>query len=173
MALKGIGVTLGLIPVVVSGEEVGTGDGTEKTFTLDYNNVRAGTLVVYFDGTPTESFTPNLAEGTFVATPGDTVAVTADYISGPDTNILEAGEGQTVLVFNAHVGNKDGVSDATLTLWRKKAGGSEKYYSYDVNIPVHSTYKPVSGTIVLEAGDELHAYASAINAIDLNLEYKV
>jgi len=173
MALKSLGATLGLIPVIVTGETVGEGNGTEQTFVLDYNNVRPGTLVVYFDGVATESYTPDLAAGTFVATPGNEVVVTADYISGPDTKLLEAGDGETALIFNLHADNIDTEDDATITLWRKKADGSEKYYAHDVNIPVHAACKPVAGTIVLEAGDELHAYASAIEAVDLNLEYKV
>lgn len=176
MPLKSIGYTLGLAPVVVTGEAVGTGDGTETNFTLDYNTVREGTLVVYGDDTEiTSGYTPNYADGEidFDTAPANGVEITADYVAGPSTKLLEAGTDETVLVFGCQAANIDDTDDATVTLYRLKDGSVERYFTKDYNLPVHSPLKPLAGTIVLEDGDELHGYASAIDAVDVQLEYKV
>ncbi len=176
MPLKSIGFTLGLAPVVVTGEEVATADGTETNFVLAHNTVREGTLVVYGDDVEIESgYTPNYADGEidFDTAPEDGVELTADYVAGPSTKLLEAGTGETVLVFGCQAANIDDTDDATVTLYRLKDGSVERYFAKDYNLPVHAPLKPLAATIVLEDGDELHGYASAIDAIDVNLEYKV
>lgn len=173
MALKSLDITLDIKPVVVTNESIGTGNDLEQTFNLTHTNIRSGTLIVKFNGTPTDSYTANLLEGTVTATPSTGVAVTVDYISGNDTLLIKAPSDKTIIIFTLSSANIDDTDDSTLTLYRIKNGGSIKYFAKDYNIPVHSAYKPLSGTIVLEANDELHAYSSAINSIDINMEYKI
>ena len=176
MPLKSIGFTLGLAPVVVTGEEVATADGIETNFILAHTHVREGTLTVYGDDVEiTTGYTPSYAAGEFdfATAPANGVVLTADYVAGPSTKLIEAGTGETVLVFGCQAANIDDTDDAAVTLFRLKDGSVERYFVKDYNLPVHAPLKPLAATIVLEDGDELHGYASAIDAVDVNLEYKV
>lgn len=68
----------------IKGEAVGTGDGSDTTFTLDWYPILASTLVVYLDGTATSAFTLSTNDGTkaeitFTSAPTTGVVITADY----------------------------------------------------------------------------------------------
>ncbi|MDP2734623.1 MAG: DUF2460 domain-containing protein [bacterium] len=77
-------VTVQMLSSQVTGETVGTGDGSTTVFLLDNAPVAPGTLVVYLNGAPqteTTNYTVNYKTGqvTFTSAPGAGVAVTADY----------------------------------------------------------------------------------------------
>jgi hypothetical protein len=64
----------------ITDEAVGTGDGTETVFALDYYPVtRLDDLVVEVDGTPTTSYSISGKTITFDTAPGNTLTVTASY----------------------------------------------------------------------------------------------
>jgi hypothetical protein len=74
-------------PTVVTGEAVGTGDGTTDTFNLDYGNVISGSATIYVDGVDAAGhYTLTLASGEIVFgsgyIPALDEAVTADYAYG-------------------------------------------------------------------------------------------
>jgi hypothetical protein len=69
----------------VTGESVGTGDGTEDTFTLDYWPI--GTVTMYVNGIEETDFSQDGNDPriiVFDSPPGNTLSVTADYIKAPD-----------------------------------------------------------------------------------------
>jgi len=65
----------------VRAEAVGTGDGTTSTWELDHDNVIAGTLTLYTDGTAvgTASYSVDLDDGVITLTASSGSAITADY----------------------------------------------------------------------------------------------
>ena len=67
----------------VTGENVGTGNGSNKTFYLDYAHVKSGTLTVYKDGTPVSEmdYVCYWDEGRIVfnTAPESGASITADY----------------------------------------------------------------------------------------------
>lgn len=83
-ALPGTSVTSVNKPVVVPAEYLGTGDGTNNSFTVKNKPVIAGTERVYVDGvlqTPGSAYTINNATGviTFVTAPASGKPITAAY----------------------------------------------------------------------------------------------
>lgn len=79
----------GIQDVAVTGEEVGTGDGTETEFQLDNSNIIPGTQDIYLDGvkkTLTTDYTIDNVTGKvkFIAAPADGAEITADYDLGMD-----------------------------------------------------------------------------------------
>lgn len=79
----------GIQDVAVTGEEVGTGDGTETEFWFANSNIIPGTQDIYLDGvkkTLTTDYTIDNVTGkvTFVTAPADGAEITADYDLGLD-----------------------------------------------------------------------------------------
>ncbi len=69
----------------VTGESVGTGDGSTKEFLLDFYPVKSGSLTVYVDGVAKTEGTDytvdyNTGKITFTTAPADGASITADYI---------------------------------------------------------------------------------------------
>ena len=100
MALERVVKHLTMAPLTITGEEVGTGDGTNAEFTLDDSNVQDGSLTVYVDGveqTLTTDYTVALSTGVITfesgSIPPNGEAVTADYISGLTITGEEVGTG--------------------------------------------------------------------------------
>jgi hypothetical protein len=171
MALKRVLKHLTMAPLTITGEEVGTGDGTNAEFTLDYSNVQDGSLTVYVDGveqTLTTDYTVALSTGviTFEAgsIPPNEDAVTADYISGYDDTVLKA-TSKTVLI-GCQVTNKDNTDavavDVSLNGFSLATGRS---------IPVGATAGIFEGKVVMDTDDELRASASDDGMADILLSY--
>ena len=79
----------GIKDIVVTGEEVGEGDGTEIEFYLANTNIITGSQDIYLAGvkkTLTTDYTIDIITGkiTFVVAPADEIAITADYDLGLD-----------------------------------------------------------------------------------------
>jgi len=98
--------------VAVTGESVGTGDGTTAAFALDHANLLSGQWTIKVDGTTKTDgtdYTMTPGAGTFVfsagAVPASGAAITADYVYGTG-----AGGADTVyvLVRRRTVGTGDG-----------------------------------------------------------------
>ena len=74
-------------PIDHTGEAVGTGDGTETTFTLENTPIVSGSETIYVDGVavPAADYTLDLTTGelVFAAAPG-AFAITADYTKAAD-----------------------------------------------------------------------------------------
>ncbi len=171
MALKRVVKHLTMAPLTITGEAVGTGDGANAEFTLDYGNVQDGSLTVYVDGveqTLTTDYTVALSTGviTFEAgsIPASAAAVTADYISGYDDTVLKA-VSKTVLI-GCQITNKDGTDavavDVTLNGFSLATGRS---------IPVGATAGIFEGKVVMDTDDELRASASDDGMADILLSY--
>ena len=74
-------------PVDHVGEAVGTGDGTETTFTLENTPIVSGSETIYVDGAPVlaADYTLDLTTGELVfATAPGAFAITADYTEAAD-----------------------------------------------------------------------------------------
>lgn len=171
MALERVLKHLTMAPLTITGEEVGTGDGTNAEFTLDYNNVQDGSLTLKVAGTTqtlTTDYTVVLATGVVTfesgSIPPNGDAVTADYISGYDDTVLKA-TSKTVLI-GCQVTNKDGTDavavDVSLNGFSLAAGRA---------IPVGATAGIFEGKIVMDTDDELRASASDDGMADILLSY--
>ena len=82
--VKEVTQTGGFYKGVYDAEAVGTGDGTNKAFSLDFNPVVEGSEKIYVAGvlkTVTTDYTMNYTTGaiTFVTAPANLAAVTATY----------------------------------------------------------------------------------------------
>ena len=71
---------------VITDEDVGTGDGSTKTFSLKWHPVKAGSYTIYVDGTAQTEGTDytidtNTGEITFDTAPANGADITADYTS--------------------------------------------------------------------------------------------
>lgn len=67
---------------VVTGEALGIGDGNERTYLI--GPVKPESVTLYFDGTPTSSYTIDYESGTVTSTQSEDVAVTIDYTEATD-----------------------------------------------------------------------------------------
>ena len=171
MALERVVKHLTMAPLTITGEEVGTGDGTNAEFTLDYSNVQDGSLTVYVDGveqTLTTDYTVALSTGVITfesgSIPPNGEAVTADYISGYDDTVLKA-TSKTVLI-GCQVANKNNTDavavDVSLNGFSLATGRS---------IPVGATAGIFEGKVVMDTDDELRASASDDGMADILLSY--
>jgi len=171
MALKRVLKHLTMAPLTITGEAVGTGDGSNAEFTLDYFNVQDGSLTLKVAGTtqtPTTDYTVVLATGAITfesgSIPANGEAVTADYISGYDDTVLKA-TSKTVLI-GCQVTNKDDTDavavDVSLNGFSLATGRS---------IPVGATAGIFEGKVVMDTNDELRASASDDGMADILLSY--
>lgn len=72
-------------PVNITGEVLGTGDGTRKTFTLAHiENLASHNFVLYYDGEQqaANSYSFSTVDGQVSCTPPEGAAVTCDYVYG-------------------------------------------------------------------------------------------
>ena len=171
MALKRVLKHLTMAPLTITGEAVGTGNGSNAEFTLGYSNVQDGSLTVYVDAveqTITTDYTVVLATGVITfesgSIPPNGEAVTADYISGYDDIVLKA-TSKTVLI-GCQVTNKDNADavavDVSLNGFSLATGRS---------IPVGATAGIFEGKVVMDIDDELRASASNDGMADILLSY--
>lgn len=66
----------------VTGESLGTGDGTVKSYMI--GPVKPGSVMLYFDGSPTTDYSIDYESGAVTCTTGEGVAVTIDYTEATD-----------------------------------------------------------------------------------------
>lgn len=78
----------------IEGEDIGTGDGDTKEFSLEYHPVVPDSEIVYVDGTETTDYEINYKEGiiNFDIAPSDEANITADYTPGIRLRIAEIKE---------------------------------------------------------------------------------
>ena len=166
MAFKRVTRGLSMEPLFITGEEVGAGDGSKVEFVLDYINPREGSLVVYLNGTSTEEYSLEGSTGTitFSTAPGSGVAVTADYLLGVDDVLLTASA--PTVVIGMQVANKHESDAGAVTV---KVG--DTYLASSVGVPTKAAIAPLSGKLVLEAGDVLRVFASDDGLLDVTLSY--
>lgn len=69
---------------VITGESLGTGDGEQQTYTVSHYPVKLDSVTLYFDGTPTSSYTIDYDTGTVTCAPAEGVVVTIDYTEATD-----------------------------------------------------------------------------------------
>jgi uncharacterized phiE125 gp8 family phage protein len=82
-----IRMVCGYAPVIgqiVVGENLGSGDGTLKTFRASLVPIKSSSVTLYFDGATTSSYTIDYTAGNIVCTPGVGVVVTIDYTEATD-----------------------------------------------------------------------------------------
>lgn len=166
MAFKRITKKLYMEPIAVTGESVGTGDGTEVDFVLDCVNPKPESLVVCLDGTPETGYTLEEITGTltFSTAPGAGVDITADYTVGVDGMLLTATA--TTVVIGLQVANKHNTNAGAVTV---KIG--DTYLANAIGVPIESAVSPLSGKLVLETGDTLRAFASDDDLLDITMSY--
>jgi hypothetical protein len=140
---------------IVVNEAVGTGNGTNKVFYLDYANVVAGTYTIYVNSvaqTETTNYTLNKDTGRidFVAAPGDTLAVTADYWYSPLTNsYLEATinraedriDNQTGHAWRTRYSRTESGADTTSKYEYKNCN---HYHYWSTGVPIYLDHRSVT-----------------------------
>lgn len=76
----------------------------------------------------------------------------------------------TAIITGAQATNVDSSARTVSMLWTDaSASAAQTYVTSAVSIPVSASYEPVSGKLVLEAGDQLLGFASANSAIHLSV----
>lgn len=86
------------------------------------------------------------------------------------TEVYTCPAGTTAMVIGCQVANADG-SSRTLQLWWTDSSASNAitYFGYNVTVPVSSAYEPISGKVVLEAGDKIVGLGSTANSLHVSL----
>lgn len=168
MAFKSIKKELYMIPQTIVGENIGIGNGSMTAYMLPVINIKVGTLKVYLNSTLVEdtdyTFENETGTITFNTAPVAEAVITVDYDLSKDDLIFTATA--TAIVIGLQVCNKDQGDAGAVTI--KVAN---KYLSYKMVIPPFSSLVPISGKLVLEAGDEVRAHASDDDMLDLILSY--
>ena len=88
----------------------------------------------------------------------------------PDTSVYSPASGTTAIVIHCQVANVDGTSaaDLNMDLYDTSATTAAAIVS-TLSVPADSAVNPVGGKLVLEATDELRAWASATGDLELTL----
>ena len=78
-------------------------------------------------------------------------------LADSDTTIYECPAGKVAIVIGLQTANITGAQFASHDIWWTDASDSDKitYLAEEVVIPANAAYSPLSGKLVLEAGDRL------------------
>lgn len=88
--------------------------------------------------------------------------------SGAD--IYTVPSGTTAVVIGCQVTNT-GTTSYNLSLWWTDASASnaETYLAQAIPVPDASSYEPIGGRLVLEAGDKLRGFGSSSSVLDVSV----
>lgn len=86
------------------------------------------------------------------------------------TDIYTCPAGTKAIIVGCQVANTDGTA-RTVQLWWTDSSASSAitYLGYNVTVPVGSAYEPMSGKVVLEAGDKLIGLGSTATSLHVSL----
>lgn len=84
--------------------------------------------------------------------------------------IYQCPSATTAVVLLCQVANIDGTNTANVNVtYYDSSQTSNKYLAYTINVPADAAINPIGGKLVLEAGDQLRAWANATGDLDIVL----
>ena len=102
----------------------------------------------------------------------DFFTVNASLGTTADTSVLtNSGSGKYIVIL-CQVANVDGAnsSDLFMDVYDSSAT-SAKAIAHEIAVPADTSYNPIGGKLVLESGDQLRAWASAVDDLEINISY--
>lgn len=98
----------------------------------------------------------------------DYKSVNAALSTTQDTAIYTTPVGKTAIVLLCQVSNIDGTNAADLNMdYYDSSATSAKALASTINIPADSSFNPIGGKLVLEASDELRAWAVVADDLEI------
>ena len=98
----------------------------------------------------------------------DYKSVNAALSTTQDTTIYTTPVGKTAIVLLCQVSNIDGTNAADLNMdYYDSSETSAKALASTINIPADSSFNPIGGKLVLEASDELRAWAVVADDLEI------
>lgn len=86
------------------------------------------------------------------------------------TDVYTCPANTTAIVIGCQIANADSVSRTVNFWWTdSSAANAITYFGYGVTIPVNSAYEPLSGKVVLEAGDKVIGLGSTAASLNVTL----
>jgi hypothetical protein len=94
--------------------------------------------------------------------------VNADLGTTADTAVYTCPASTTAIVIGCQISNVDGTNavDVYVDAYDSSAT-SAKALAHTISVPADSSFNPIGGKLVLEAGDELRAWASAASDAEI------
>ena len=95
-------------------------------------------------------------------------SVNADLGTSADTSIYQCPSSTTAIVILCQVANVDGTNAATVNVdYYDSSATQAKALAHTISVPADSSFNPIGGKLVLEAGDQLRAWASAASDLEI------
>lgn len=95
-------------------------------------------------------------------------SVNADLGTTADTSIYQCPSSTTAIVILCQVANVDGTNAANVYVdYYDSSTTTAKALVHTISVPSDSSFNPIGGKLVLEAGDQLRAWASAASDLEI------
>jgi len=87
------------------------------------------------------------------------------------SDVYTCPSGTTAVVIGAQVANVDNANTCDLRFWWTDASNTNAvtHLGYDITVPPRSAYEPISGKLVLSAGDKIRGQASAASDLEVTV----
>ena len=94
----------------------------------------------------------------------------ADLGTTADTAVYTCPASTTAIIVHCQVANVDGTNAADLYMdLFDTSASAAKALAHTINVPADSALNPIGGKLVLEAGDELRAWAGAASDLEITI----
>ncbi len=94
----------------------------------------------------------------------------ADLGNSADTAVYTCPASTTAIIVHCQVANIDGTNAADLYMdLFDTSASAAKALAHEISVPADSALNPIGGKLVLEAGDELRAWAGAASDLEITL----
>jgi len=95
-------------------------------------------------------------------------SVNADLGTTADTSVYQCPSATTAVVLLCQIANVDGASSVDIYVdYYDSSTTTAKALAHTVAVPADSSLNPIGGKLVLEAGDQIRAWASAASDAEI------
>lgn len=95
-------------------------------------------------------------------------SVNADLGTTADTSIYQCPASTTAVVLLCQIANIDGSNSVDVNVdYYDSSATSAKALASTISVPADSSFNPIGGKLVLEAGDQLRAWAGAASDAEI------
>ena len=95
-------------------------------------------------------------------------SVNADLSTTADTSVYQCPSATTAVVLLSQIANVDGASSVDIYVdYYDSSTTTAKALAHTVAVPADSSLDPIGGKLVLEAGDQIRAWASAASDAEI------
>jgi len=95
-------------------------------------------------------------------------SVNADLGTSANTSIYQCPSSTTAIVILCQVANVDGTNAAEVNVdYYDSSATQAKALAHTISVPADSAFNPIGGKLVLEAGDQLRAWAGAASDLEI------